>query len=214
MTPTRNAGSYIDLTSWKRREHFLLFRDAVQPFFAMTVEIDVTALRSRCDSDDGPPFSIAAFYAVLRAANDTEAFRLRLRGDRAWLHDTVGLTTTVLRDDTTFGFARFESADTLEEFILSAREELSRVKHLAPLEIPEPGDDALIYHSTIPWLRFTSFTNAIGKHDDSVPRVVFGRCTREGLSVAMPVSVEVHHALVDGIDVARFVERLQQRLNE
>jgi chloramphenicol O-acetyltransferase len=29
----------------------------------------------------------------------------------------------------------------------------------------------------------------------------------------MPVAVEVHHALVDGIDVAKFIERFQAELN-
>jgi chloramphenicol O-acetyltransferase type A len=213
MTVTPASGHFVSIESWERREHFALFREAVQPFFALTANVDVTALRARCDGGDAPSFSLAGFYATLRAANATEAFRRRLREDRVWLHDEIGLTTTVLREDGTFGFARFGPAGSLAEFIPRGHEEMSRVKRPAPLAIPAPGDDALIYHSTIPWLRFTSFTNAIGKRDDSVPRVVFGRCTREGLSTSMPVSVEVHHAVVDGIDVAHFFEQLQHHLD-
>jgi len=48
---------------------------------------------------------------------------------------------------------------------------------------------------------------------DSIPRIVFGRCVREGKCMKMPVSVEVHHALVDGLDVARFYERFAANLD-
>ena len=58
----------------------------------------------------------------------------------------------------------------------------------------------------LPWLRFTAYTNAL-PGGDSIPRIVFGRATREGRRMKMPVAVEVHHALVDGLDVARFFER-------
>lgn len=205
-------GHYLELATWKRREHFALFKRAVQPFFSLTVELDVTGIRGRCDQPNGPPFFLAALYACVRAANDTDAFRLRIRKGQVWQHDEVGITSTILRDDDTFGFGRFELTDTLEEFVRAGREELQRVGRVASLVIPEPADDALIFHSTIPWLRFTAFTNAIGRADDSVPRVVFGRCTREGGRATMPVSVEVHHAVVDGLDVARFVQRLQEEL--
>ena len=32
--------------------------------------------------------------------------------------------------------------------------------------------------------------------------------------MTMPVAVEVHHALVDGLDVARFFERFGQRVRQ
>jgi chloramphenicol O-acetyltransferase type A len=207
------VGRFLDLQTWRRREHYELFRAAVQPFFAMTVELDVTRLRDRCDGPDKPSFFLSALYACLRAASDTEAFRLRLRPEGVWLHDSLGVTSTVLRDDDTFAFVRIGLTDTLEQFLEQGQRELKRARDIRqPLDIPPPGDDALLYHSTIPWLRFTAFTNAIGKADDSVPRVVFGRCTREGPRATMPVSVEVHHAVADGLDVARFIERLQHNL--
>jgi chloramphenicol O-acetyltransferase type A len=85
----------------------------------------------------------------------------------------------------------------------AAREELD----------PNPGEDDIVYQSSLPWLRFTSFTNAIGG-GDSIPRIVFGKCEIQGRRFLMPMSVEVHHALVDGLDVARFVERFQDELSE
>lgn len=205
------SGHFLDLASWSRREHFELFRNAVQPFFSLTAEVDVTALRERAVEPGGPPFFLAALYVALSAANATEAFRRRVQNGRVWVHDVVHLTSTILRSDETFAFARFDMTNSLAEFIERGREEIARAKEIAPLRLPD-GDDALIYHSTIPWVRFTAFTNAIGRATDSIPRVVFGECTHEGRRSVMPVAVEVHHAVVDGLDVGRFFEQLQNRL--
>lgn len=206
------SGHFIDIANWSRREHFELFRDAVQPFFSVTADVDVTALRGRSDADGGPPFFLSALYATITAANSTEAFRRRVQSGRVWVHDVVNLTSTILRRDDTFGFAQFDMTESFAQFVELGREEIARAKKVAPLRLPE-GDDALIYHSTIPWVRFTAFTNAIGSATDSIPRIVFGKCTRDGSRWVMPVAVEVHHAVVDGLDVGRFFQQLQGRLD-
>ena len=60
----------------------------------------------------------------------------------------------------------------------------------------------------IPWISFTSFTHARKPaKEDSVPKIVFGKYTKKNDSVKMPVSVEVHHSLMDGIHVGKFFEQ-------
>jgi chloramphenicol O-acetyltransferase type A len=65
----------------------------------------------------------------------------------------------------------------------------------------------------LPWLKFTAFSNALTMRD-SIPRVVFGKCVPSSDRIVMPVGVEVHHAVVHGLDVARFYDRLQERLSD
>jgi chloramphenicol O-acetyltransferase type A len=73
--------------------------------------------------------------------------------------------------------------------------------------------DDVIYHTTLPWLSFTSFAHARTKgRGDSVPRIVFGKFSKEGDRLMMPISVEVHHALVDGLHVGRFFNNLETAL--
>jgi chloramphenicol O-acetyltransferase type A len=100
-------------------------------------------------------------------------------------------------------FAEFESL---------SRAEADTARTSESLHYAAAGRDDVIFHSTIPWIRFTAFSNPIGRGEDSIPRIVFGRCTEEGARWRMPVSVEAHHGLVDGLDVARFFERFKQRL--
>ena len=205
-------GEYIDVSRWKRREHFELYRQSTQPFFSVTVEADVTAAYERSRAKDAPSFYALVLYSMMRAAHDTPAFRLRVRDDKVFSHDALRLSTTVLRDDDTFAFALFAPAPTLASFVAQAERELPRAKRIGSLTLPK-GDD-IIYHSTLPWLRFTSFANAKHTGADSIPRIVFGKRSRDGARLTMPVAVEVHHAVVDGVDVARFIERFEAVLKD
>ena len=73
----------------------------------------------------------------------------------------------------------------------------------------------LIHYSTLPWISFTSFSHARnwGK-EDSVPKIVFGKATERNGQWLLPVSVEVHHALMDGLHVGRYLEKLQHSFAE
>jgi len=204
-------GHDIDLLTWKRREHFELYRGFANPFFSVTAEVDAGPTRELCAEAGGPSFFLATVFLALRACNDIEAFRTRVRGNGAWVHDQVSITPTVLRADDTFGFVRFDPAPDFKTFAAAGKTAIEEAKKLKPLVVEHPDDD-LIYHSTIPWVRFSSFTNALNGAADSVPRVVFGKCVRDGQRSPMAVGVEVHHAVVDGLDVGKFFEKFESGL--
>ena len=47
---------------------------------------------------------------------------------------------------------------------------------------------------------------------ESIPRIAFGKFIKEGERIFLPISVEVHHALMDGLHVGRFMMRLEEML--
>jgi chloramphenicol O-acetyltransferase type A len=68
----------------------------------------------------------------------------------------------------------------------------------------EPGNDNLLFMSAIPWVSFTSFMHPIHLHPvDSVPRFAWGKFFEQGGRLLMPLSVQAHHALLDGLHVGR-----------
>jgi chloramphenicol O-acetyltransferase type A len=206
-------GGSIDLRTWKRRDHYLWFRKYEQPFFSVTVDVDVTAAWNASRKPGAASFFLSSVFPMLKAANDVEAFRLRLRPRGVWRHDRVAVGPTIMRRDETFGFVRIEPARTLQQFASRAQAAIAGTVAQRGLRSPKTANDDIVFHSVLPWLRFTSFTNALPGKGESVPRIVFGRCVREGRRMKMPVAVEVHHALVDGIDVARFYERFAAYLD-
>ena len=84
----------------------------------------------------------------------------------------------------------------------------------APFE-PKPDDAARVHFTTLPWLHFTGFSHARNwGREDSVPKLAFGRIDNDGARAWMPLSVEVHHALMDGLHVGQFVQAFEVALSE
>src|SRR5882762_10630554 len=77
---------------------------------------------------------------------------------------------------------------------------------------PNPRED-MIHFTTLPWVSFTSFSHARNwGREDSVPKIAFGKFMKADGRTLLPFSVEVHHALMDGLHVGRYVARLEEAL--
>lgn len=204
----------LELESWNRRAHFDYFRSFEEPFFNVCVDLDVTNLVARCKADRMISFFACTLYLSLKAANQVENFRYRIQGDQVAIHDVIHAGSTILRDDDTFGFGFFEFMPKFDEFSLQARGVIEAVK-CGPggLDRTSERDDLMLY-SVLPWISFTSFSHAHGARvGHSIPKIVFGKYREVGESIQMPLSVEVHHALVDGIHVGEFIDRFQADLH-
>lgn len=216
--------TYLDLTTWPRKQHFDFFRGFDNPFFNVCVEVDVTALYEHVRAEERS-FFLASLYLSTRAANAIEPFRYRLRadpsgdpqGDRVLIHEVIHAGSTVLQDDDTFTFGYFRYLDDFSRFHAEATAELERIRSGPQPLIPSEGRDDLIHYSVLPWLSFTSFAHARNwGSGESVPKIMFGKYRRERGArdgrLLMPLSVEVHHALMDGLHVGRYVERFEADL--
>ena len=209
---------YLDLEQWPRRAHFEFFRHYDSPFFGVCAPLEVSALRRATRGPDSPSFFLSALHSSLVAANEIEPFRYRLRGDRVLVHDVVHGGSTVLRDDETFGFAYFDYTPDPEEFAAATGPVLEEARRGSGSLEARSNEDGVIHYSVLPWISFTGFTHARRRDpDDSIPKIVFGRAAESPAvpgRYEMPVSVELHHSLADGLDVARFFERYQELLSE
>lgn len=205
----------LDLESWPRRRHFEFFKDYQQPFFNLCAEVDVSRLHVASRAEGGPSFFLASLYLSLRAANEIEPFRYRIRGDTVVVHEPIHGGSTVLRRDQTFGFAYFDYRPAFAAFAARAADVLEAAGAMSGRLEPRPERDDLIHYSVIPWVRFTSFAHARRLPvADSIPKIVFGRHVQEAGARRMPVSVEVHHALMDGLHVGQFLDRFQSYLDD
>jgi chloramphenicol O-acetyltransferase type A len=202
----------VDITSWERRATYDFFRDYKDPYFNIAANLDVTNLYSLCKSR-GLAISIAALFVSLRTANAIREFRFRLLDGKVVEFEKVEATQTILNDDGSFSFCYFPLSDDLFEFERAGRQAVEKYKALKTFDVEADRID-LIYYSVIPWVSFTSFKHASrGDNTMSVPRMVFGRIFDDGVRKQMPFSVEVHHALMDGLHVGRYFELFQRNLD-
>ena len=205
---------YLDVNAWARRELFQFFRGYDKPFFNVCARVDVTRLLALLHERSGVSVSLTCHYFALRIANEIEPFRYRLRDERVLIHEVIHGGTTVLMPNETFVFAYFKYEEDFARFIVAAHHEVEIVRTGDGRLRPEASDDR-IHFTTLPWVSFTSFAHA-RKYDpkDSVPKIAFGKFAREGERLLLPISVEVHHALMDGLHVGRYLTRLEEALSE
>ncbi len=204
---------YLDLANWARRDLFEFFRGYERPHFNVCTRIDVTKLFKLLRDRPGVSVSLAYIYFALRVANEIEPFRYRLKEDKVMVHDVINGGTTVLLPNESFSYAYFDYQEDFESFFAAASQSIKRVQAEGALQ-PTMRDD-LIYFTVLPWVSFTSFAHArTPGRGESVPRIAFGKFAAENERTWLPISVEVHHALMDGLHVGRFLSRLEDALSK
>ena len=206
---------YLDIETWNRRQQFEFFKNYHNPFFNICTNVDVTPLLGLTRSLKNISFFIAYHFFSIKAANEVEPFRYRLRGERVLVHERVHAGTTLLLADENFTFAYFDYTEDFEVFHARAKATMQNAKAGGVQLYQRAEQDDLIYHSVIPWATFTSISHARkGGREDSVPKIAFGKYREDVGRTMMPVSVEVHHALMDGLHVGRYFERLENYFSD
>ncbi|GAA4333830.1 chloramphenicol acetyltransferase [Mucilaginibacter gynuensis] len=201
---------YIDLTTWKRKEHFELFSKFDEPFYGVTIELDCTGVY-RNAKENKLSFYLLYLHKILTAVNQTEALKYRITDDgRVAIYDTISVSPTIGRDDGTFGYSRFNYVEDFDQFAADASKETERIKSVSGLGY-HCADRDLIHFSALPWIKFTSVSHARSfKWPDSMPKISVGKVTTNADGkMLMPVSIHVHHGLVDGYDLGKFIDNLE-----
>jgi chloramphenicol O-acetyltransferase type A len=188
----------IDMQTWPRREHFKVFGAFDHPHFSMCANVDLTAFYPVI-KQRGISFNVATVYVLARAANAIPEFRYRIRSGEV--------------DEDLFTFCTFYYTEDFSLFAARAAEQIAYVKEHLTLE-DEPGRDDLLFMTAIPWVSFTSFMHPMHLQPaDSVPRFAWGKFFEDGEFLKMPLDVQAHHALMDGIHMGRFYAKVQDYLH-
>lgn len=201
----------IDLATWPRTTMFQFFQGFTEPFHSVCVRMDCTEAFAYAKANRISVF-LTLVHCTLVAAHGVENFRMRILAGEPWIFDCINAGCAVGRENGTIGFAHYPFHDDLIEFARTGSEAIEDAKNRTDLERP-PGQN-LIRFSSLPWLDFTSLSHARNFNvEDSAPRISFGKITESDGRRTLPVSIHVHHGLVDGSHVGEFVEAMQQRLN-
>lgn len=202
----------LNIHTWERKEQFDFFKQFEEPFFGVTVNIDCTAAYSYCKLH-GISFFLTYLHSSLSAANSIESFKYRIKDDKVLVFDQVHGSATISRPNNTFGFSYISYDEDFSTFKKSALKEIERVRSTTKL-LPAMSGENVIHYSSIPWINFTSLSHARSfSFPDSCPKISFGKMTEKDGRKEMPVSIHVHHALMDGYHVGLYIDEFQNRMN-
>ena len=202
----------IEFTSQHQRRHFEFFHSMNHPHFSVCANVEIGRWLDMA-RERGLKITPSIVHLLARVANDIPQLRQRIRDDRVVEHDTIHPTFSVATDVAdAFSFCHVEFTPDLDEFV---RRTVVRMEAMRtdPVFEDEPGRDDYLFMSPLPWISFTSVQHAMRYHPhDSVPRISWGKFFESGGRTMMPLSLQVHHALVDGVHVGRFFERVEARV--
>ena len=203
----------IDMQTWPRREHFKTFNGFDHPHFGMCANVDLTALHSLV-KESGQSITLAIIYLITRTANAIPEFRYRIRSDVVIEHEIVHPSATILASNDLFTFSYFDYYEDFSKFAQEAAQQIAyRQSHPTLENVPDRDD--FLYMTAIPWVSFTSFMHPMNLQPvDSIPRFAWGKFFEEGGCLKMPLGVQAHHALMDGIHMGRFYSIIQEYFHQ
>ncbi|WP_163409354.1 chloramphenicol acetyltransferase [Flavobacterium ajazii] len=204
----------LDLENWNRKEHFEHFSKMEEPFFGATVEIDCTK-GYQTAKNLKTSFFIFYLHKTLVAVNSIENFKYRISEDKIYINDHIDASATIGREDGTFGFSLIEYNADFGVFEKNALAEIERIQKTSGLFTRSFDEDNLIHFSAIPWINFTSLSHARSyTYPDSCPKISFGKMmTSETGKRTIAMSVHVHHGLMDGLHLGKFIDLFQELMD-
>ena len=164
---------------WRRRATFEHFSAFEQPYFNVCCEIDVTTLKAFLVGQQHKSLFLAYHFLALR-------------------------------DDNTFAFADLVMHDRWDVFAARAAVALEQARDPSGTFSPTKTAIDVVHFSTLPWIRFTGLSHPqrTTRHT-AIPKISFGKLSLDAGRFMLPMSVEVHHGLVDGLHIGRMVELLE-----
>lgn len=204
----------IEFKNEHRKKHFDFFNGMNHPHFNITANVDVTNALAYFKAN-ALPTSFSLVYVLARAANELKEFRWRIRENEIVEHDAVHPSFTVPTDEAdVFSFCTVDYEEEASAFIGSAKK-ITELMKTNPSFEDEAGRDDFLFMSAIPWVSFTSMQHAMSYHPhDSVPRISWGKFFAQNGQTLMPLSVQVHHALVDGRHVGHYFENVERMMEK
>jgi len=204
----------IDIESWNRKEHYEFFSKMASPYFGFTTEVECTKAYDTA-KENGISFFAYYLHKSMVAVNSVDELKLRIVDNQIILFDEVHGGSTIGRADGTFGFSFFHYSEDFETFNEGLQKEIKSVQNSTGLGI---SNDVLpinhIRHTTIPWRSFSALlhpTNFDPK--ECIPKITFGKFSIRDGKKYLPVSIEAHHGLADGIHLAKYIEEFERQLS-
>ncbi|GAA0090534.1 chloramphenicol acetyltransferase [Paraclostridium bifermentans] len=204
---------YINFDTWSRQNHFKFFEKVDNPQFNICFNLNVTNFL-KFVKENKLSFYYSMIYASTYIMNEIEDFRYKIRNGKIILHDKLQPSFTDMnKDENLFKIVTLDIGNSIIKFSNEAKQvSISQEKYFPETIL---NQDELIYFSCIPWISFTSISNEIVMNkEDSIPRISFGKYFNQDDKILIPYSIQVNHMLLDGVHVGKYIERLQQFLDE
>jgi len=203
----------IDINNWDRRKYFDFYKNYNNPCFSINLNLDIDKL-IELTKKQNLKFFPTFIYCLMKAMNEIEEFKYRVRNNTVVLHDLIHPTYTVLNEKNQYVFCFTKYDSNFKMFYKNVIQDIEREVKGENLE-DETDKDDLVFISNIPWFSFTALMHPFSEDDPhSIPRVSFGKYFVENERIKLPISFQFHHGLCDGFHIAQLIDKINCAISE
>lgn len=205
----------IDLDTWPRASHFAYYSSVIRTNYGVTVRLDVTRLREGTRKR-GLRFYPAMLYAIMRAVNGREAFRMAYRGETLGYYEVCHPSYTIFHeDDQTFSDIWSEYDPDFAVFYRNVTHDMAEWRDVKGVKTKPDKPANFCPVSCVPWLDFTSVAHdTTGPGPMYFPVITFGKYRAENGRLTLPLCLHINHAAADGYHTAMLMQDLQNLLDD
>lgn len=200
---------YLDMETYKRKEHFAYFNSLAYPYVGVTANVDITKLLREIKTKEWP-FFLTLCYCAGKAANQIPEFRQRIIDGKIAEFDRCATSHTVALEDGTYCYCTLEHNLPFSAYLPYAIKKQEEAKQAATIAEEQEEVYDKFFISSLPWISFAGLIQPVPVPADSNPRITWGKYFSQDDRTWLPVSVLCHHALVDGHHIADFYRLLEE----
>ena len=202
----------IDIENWRRKEYYEHFSRNVPCTVSLTTKIDITNIK-RLNLKVYP----ALIFALTKTVNELEEFRINKNSNGVLgVYETLYPCYAYLKEGNDL-FTNLWSnsiksySEFYESYIFDTTKYGDSIKMVGKENIPENSFPI----SMIPWNSFDGFNlNLKNGYYYYLPIFTFGKFILEDKKCLIPLAIQVHHAVCDGFHLCRFIDRVQEIIND
>ena len=188
---------------------FELWMKSPMPMVTLTKTFDVTQLR-KMSRRRGLKFNMLLCWCIGKAASKIDEFYMLPQNGKLYRYDRMAINMIVENVKGGLSFCDVAVTDDLEQF--NANYQLL-TKTISETCQDILDDEAVIVGtSAVTGTELDSIVNqSSGIYTN--PFLAWGRYRKGWLKTTLPISLQFHHAQMDGSHAARFLEELQKTIN-
>ena len=192
-----------------RAEAFSMWMSSPQPMVTLTKTFDVSRLVKVCRRTD-MKFTSLMCWCIAKAASNIEEFYLLPENGKLFQFDKLAVNIVVQNIKGGISLCDVPYSDDMKQFNADYLELTCQAAKTCQSSALE--DYMIIGTSALPQTELDAIVNQYsGRYNN--PFLAWGRYRKGWFKTTLPISFQFHHAQMDGGHAARFLERLQQEIN-
>ena len=200
----------IDPKETNRKEAFEHWMSSPMPMVTLMKTIDVSRLR-KVSRKQGIKFTALLCWCICKAASSIEEFFLLPEPGHLYRYDKLAVNVIVLNDKGGITSCDVPYSEDIRQF----NADYLKVTSLAAKTCKSTSlEDAMIIGtSALPQTELDCIVNQYSGRWNN-PFLAWGRYRKGLFKTTVPISLQFHHAQMDGMQACRFLDNLQHEINQ